>query len=58
MNSIIDRDIAFYQGEAEQWRAQLRRFEPSKEPACLGRIYAAERVVEALKAYKSQLEGL
>ncbi len=55
MTRIIDRDIAFYEGEAERAHDALRRCTPGNEPAYEVRAQRANVVVAALKAYRVDL---
>jgi hypothetical protein len=58
MARIIDRDIAFYEGDKEEWKRKLRECAPNQELAYQRRLYATERVVIALEAYKEALKTL
>lgn len=51
MASIIDRDIAFYEGQIEQETAHLRRCFPKDEKSHAARRDACRDVVAALRRY-------
>jgi hypothetical protein len=55
MNSIIDRDIEFYTGMAEQHRVDLCRCVPSEESSHRERMIRAVAAYQALLRYKATL---
>jgi len=55
MQSIIDRDIEFYDAEMERCRAEFMRCSMRDESTWQTRKAAAESVVYALRLYKSTL---
>lgn len=57
MPRIIDRDIEFYQGDAEFAGDMIARVEPSREQAYKDRRDAAEAVVRALKLYRVAIDS-
>lgn len=56
MPRIIDRDIAFYQGEVEYAHDLLRRVRPALEPVFADRVRSAQAVLDALEAYRLILD--
>jgi hypothetical protein len=48
--TIIERDVAFYEGQLEEYRALLRRCHPDKENGVRALIDYTQDVVIALKA--------
>lgn len=53
MQTILERDIAFYQAMQEQHRDTLRRCEPQDEPRHAKLAKLAENVRKALDAYRT-----
>ena len=53
--SIIDRDIAFYEGEVERLTDDLRRCSPDQEPKVFQKRIAVSIVVWALEQYRKTL---
>lgn len=54
--SIIDRDIAAYEADIEQWRTMLRRCSPSEEQKYKSLVKAAANAVYALQKYRELLQ--
>lgn len=55
---IIDRDIAFYEGEIEQGRKRVQRAMPGQEERdAVSLLYAARRVHNALLTYRAKLDS-
>lgn len=53
---IIDRDIAFYEGEVERAKDDLARAPVALEPIVRRRQEHAEAVVSALATYRTTLD--
>lgn len=55
--SIIDRDIAFYEGEVETLKTELRRCAPADEAFTRRKIESARAVVAALLVHRFRIGG-